>query len=108
MRCATFEVIKMANQGEELPPCAQGTITTAHNLSYIAQKLLDDLDGERRSFLKSAFVAGGGAARMGRERHASLSGVGANASRPADLPLPAGDRRHGTLGLFQQAPEASA
>ena len=26
------------------------------------QKLLDDLDGERRSFLKSAFVAGGGAA----------------------------------------------
>ena len=26
------------------------------------QKLLDDLDGERRSFLKSAFLAGGGAA----------------------------------------------
>ena len=26
------------------------------------KKLLDDLDGERRSFLKSAFVAGGGAA----------------------------------------------
>src|SRR5271154_5230909 len=26
------------------------------------QKLLDDLDSERRSFLKSAFVAGGGAA----------------------------------------------
>jgi hypothetical protein len=26
------------------------------------QKLLEDLDGERRSFLKSAFVAGGGAA----------------------------------------------
>src|SRR4029077_13532130 len=26
------------------------------------EKLLDDLDGERRSFLKSAFVAGGGAA----------------------------------------------
>ena len=24
------------------------------------QKLLEDLDGERRSFLKSAFVAGGG------------------------------------------------
>jgi hypothetical protein len=27
-----------------------------------SQKLLEDLDGERRSFLKSAFVAGGGAA----------------------------------------------
>jgi hypothetical protein len=26
------------------------------------QRLLDDLDGERRSFLKSAFLAGGGAA----------------------------------------------
>ena len=26
------------------------------------QKLLDELDAERRSFLKSAFVAGGGAA----------------------------------------------
>jgi hypothetical protein len=26
------------------------------------KSLLDDLDGERRSFLKSAFVAGGGAA----------------------------------------------
>ena len=26
------------------------------------QKLLDDLDAERRSFLKSAFLAGGGAA----------------------------------------------
>jgi hypothetical protein len=33
---------------------------------------------------------------------------GANAPRPANLPLPAGERRHGTLGLFQQAPEASA
>ena len=51
----------MANQGEELPPCAQGTITVAHNLNH-RKKLLDDLDGEGRSFLKSAFVAGGGAA----------------------------------------------
>ena len=42
------------------------------------KKLLDDLDSERRSFLKSAFVAGGGAAAMGGERHAGLSGVGAN------------------------------
>ncbi len=28
------------------------------------QRLLDDLDAERRSFLKSAFVAGGGAAAL--------------------------------------------
>ena len=28
------------------------------------QKLLDDLDAERRSFLKSAFVATGGAAAL--------------------------------------------
>ena len=72
------------------------------------QKLLDDLDCERRSFLKSAFVAGGGARGVGRERHAGLSGVGANEpSGPADLPLPAGHRRDRALGLFQQEPQAA-
>ena len=31
-------------------------------MSFTRKKLLDDLDHERRSFLKSAFIAGGGAA----------------------------------------------
>jgi hypothetical protein len=39
------------------------------------QKLLDDLDVERRSFLKSAFVAAGGAA--------ALTAGGASMIRPA-------------------------
>ena len=72
------------------------------------KKLLDELDSERRSFLKSAFVATGGAAALVRGRHAGRPGVGADASPgPAQPSLSAGDGRHGALGLLQQAPEAS-
>jgi hypothetical protein len=35
MRCSTSEIIKKGNHFEELPPCAQATITIAHNLSFI-------------------------------------------------------------------------
>ena len=46
------------------------------------QKLLDDLDGERRSFLKSAFLAGGGAA-------AAWAGAGTLATPASAQPRPA-------------------
>ena len=72
------------------------------------QKLLDDLDAERRSFLKSAFVAKRQCGcRMGGGRRAGVPGFGAIAPRPADLSLLAGDGRHGALGLLQQAAEAA-
>ena len=40
----------------------RGDDQTCPDFELHRQKLLDDLDGERRSFLKSAFLAGGGAA----------------------------------------------
>ena len=55
------------------------------------KKLLDDLDGERRSFLKSAFVAGGGAAAWAASGTlASPASAQTRAGQPT--PLPAGDR----------------
>jgi hypothetical protein len=39
-----------------------GDDQTCPDFELHRKKLLDDLDCERRSFLKSAFVAGGGAA----------------------------------------------
>ena len=39
-----------------------GDDRTCPDFELHQQKLLDDLDAERRSFLKSAFLAGGGAA----------------------------------------------
>ena len=69
------------------------------------KKLLDDLDHERRSFLKSAFVAGGGAAAWAAS---GTLATPASAQTRSDLPLPSGQRRHSALGLFQQALEASA
>ena len=62
MRCASSKSSKWQTQGEELPQCAQGTTKPAPQFELHRQKLLEDLDGERRSFLKSAFVARGGAA----------------------------------------------
>src|ERR1700681_3021444 len=44
-----------------VPMCA-GDDHNCPQFELHRQKLLDDLDAERRSFLKSAFVAGGGAA----------------------------------------------
>ena len=70
------------------------------------QKLLDELDGERRSFLKSAFLRGGGGC-VGRRRNAGYASFRRNPSRPANLPLPPGNGRHRARGLFQQASEAS-
>jgi hypothetical protein len=64
------------------------------------QKFLDDLDGERRSFLKR--LAGGGAAAA----WAGASTLATPAS--AQIPLPAGKLRHRALGLFQQASKAAA
>ena len=72
------------------------------------KKLLDDLDSERRSFLKSAFVAGGGAAAWAASGTLASPASAQTRAWPADLPLPSGQRRHGALGLFQQALEASA
>src|SRR5271166_864007 len=46
---------------EDHPMCA-GDDRNCPEFELHHQKLLDDLDSERRSFLKSAFVAGGGAA----------------------------------------------
>jgi len=54
------------------------------------QKLLDDLDAERRSFLKSAFLAGGGAAVAWAGSGACDASFGSNQIRPANLPLLAG------------------
>ena len=70
------------------------------------QELLEDLDSERRNFLKSAFVTGGGAAAWVTGN--TLISPGASAPRTADLPLPIGYGRYGALGLFQQAAEAAA
>ena len=72
------------------------------------QKLLDELDGERRSFLKSAFLTGGGAAAAWAAGGTLATPASAQSpSRPADLPLPPGDGGHRALGLFQQAAEAA-
>ena len=43
-------------------PMCSGDDASCPEFELHRQKLLDDLDGERRSFLKSAFLAGGGAA----------------------------------------------
>src|ERR1700739_5051273 len=50
-------------------PMCSGDDARCPEFELHRQKLLDDLDGERRSFLKSAFLAGGGAA-------AALAGAG--------------------------------
>jgi hypothetical protein len=64
------------------------------------QKLLEDLDGERRSFLKSAFVAGGGAAAwpvlflyelgalvfLGSLRSSQMNGFTGHSSRTTSAP----------------------
>ena len=42
----------------------RGDDQTCPDFELHRQKLLDDLDSERRSFLKSAFLAGGGAAAV--------------------------------------------
>ena len=73
------------------------------------QKLLDDLDCERRSFLKSAFAASGGAAAAWAASGTLVSPASAQTrpGQPTYHYLPANaDTVH--LGLFQQAPEASA
>src|SRR5262249_38141929 len=57
------------------------------------QKLLDDLDAERRAFLKSAFVATGGAAALGATGGSLVSPAMAQSAarpgRPAYHYLPA-------------------
>ncbi len=90
------------------------------------QKLLEDLDAERRSFLKSAFVAAGGAAaltaggaslirpaiaqtaaaRGGRPNH-HYRPDRRGARRQTEPSLPASDGRHRPLGLFQQIAQAT-
>jgi hypothetical protein len=49
------------------------------------QKLLEGLDHERRGFLKSAFVPGGGAAAWAPS--GTLANPASAQTRPADLPL---------------------
>ena len=53
------------------------------------QKLLDDLDAERRAFLKSAFVATGGAAALGATGGSLMSPAVAKVPRrgPASQPI---------------------
>jgi len=46
------------------------------------QKLLDDLDAERRTFLKSAFVATGGAAALGATGGSLISAASAQSAAP--------------------------
>jgi hypothetical protein len=65
------------------------------------KKLLDDLDHERRTFLKTAFVAGGGAAAWAASGTLAAPRISRNTTRPANLSLPASQRRHRALGLFQ-------
>jgi hypothetical protein len=50
------------------------------------QKLLDDLDAERRSFLKSAFVASGGAAAAWAAGGALVSPASAQTARRPGQP----------------------
>ena len=69
------------------------------------KKLLDDLDSERRSFLKSAFVAGGGAAAWAASGTLTSPASAQTKGWPADLPLSSRYGRYGPLGLFQQAPK---
>ena len=74
------------------------------------QQLLEDLDTERRSFLKSAFVATGGAAALtagGVALVAPAAGPDGGARQGKPEPsLRARDRRDRPLGLFQQAAQA--
>ena len=74
------------------------------------QRLLDDLDAERRSFLKSAFVADRRRGRPdGRRRAVCLAGGRPDrggAARQAEPPLRACHRRNRPLGVFQQAAQA--
>jgi hypothetical protein len=66
------------------------------------QQLLEELDSERRGFLKSAFAAGGAAAWAAGGTVISQAGIGPDRGRPrpASLPLPAGDGGDRPLGLI--------
>ncbi len=59
---AKVQRIDMANHSEGVATMCSGDDHNCPEFELQRKKLLDDLDHERRSFLKSAVVAGGGAA----------------------------------------------
>ena len=76
-----------------------GDDVTCPDFELHRQKLLDDLDGERRSFLKSAFLAGGGAAAARPQPSELIT------TSTAPRPTSAADAgRHFAAGLIDQGP----
>jgi hypothetical protein len=67
MRCSTSEIIKKGNHFEDLPPCAQGTITIAHNLSFIDRRSMTSITTAQLP--QSAFAAAAVRLRHGPRAH---------------------------------------
>src|SRR5205085_4049078 len=86
------DAITQFPQDEDAPMCA-GDDRNCPQFDLHRQKLLDDLDAERRAFLKSAFVATGGAAALGATGGSLVSPAMAQSAarpgRPAYHYLPA-------------------
>ena len=60
--CSLFREDRTQRKGDR--PMCRGDDQNCPDFELHRKKLLDELDNERRSFLKSAFVAGGGAAAL--------------------------------------------
>jgi hypothetical protein len=73
--------LQQLTQDEDAPMCA-GDDHNCPQFELHRQKLLDDLDGERRTFLKSAFVATGGAAALGATPGSLISPAAAQSAAP--------------------------
>jgi acetamidase/formamidase len=73
--------LQQLTQDEDAPMCA-GDDHNCPQFELHRQKLLDDLDAERRTFLKSAFVATGGAAALGATGGSLISPAAAQSAAP--------------------------
>src|SRR4051812_45618955 len=89
------------------PTCA----AYAEHRRRFRAKVDETLAPERRAFLKSGFAAPGGAAALAAGGLSlvtpALAQTSAARAGAAGLPSPAGERRHGALGLLQPAAQAA-